>query len=281
MQRGLCQHGASRDKQRRLVSVANSAVVATRSSEWRAVIPCLAIALVLIAEWRAALVTTVEAETFGEYAVEIERSGTWRYGYVLQRHGALLVKSRLGVGTPPLEPLDSSDEVAPVMVRTLRLIQWKAAFELSFYGLLWVIWDAGVTWWRRRYSSADASRWRRAAAFGALWAVIVTAVLAPYLLLGYGDPLLSNWCGPGAMSYTTHLGSTPGPLAPALTYRAVVLLVLLFPLVGLGWACQLFAPIGEPASFWIVSVVFYGLQAATWQWAVGSPDIPPTNTQTG
>lgn len=249
--------------------------------EWRPLVRCAAIALVLIAEWQAVQVITVEAEAFEEYAVEIERTRNWRYGYVLQRHGALLVKTRPDAGARGSATRVVNDAVAGEMSRALHLLGWKAVFELSFYGLLWVIWNAGVARWRRRFSSEDASPWRRAAAFGGLWAILITAVLAPYLLLGYGDPLLSNWRGPGALSYTVRHGSIVGPLGPALTYGAVVLLVLLFPALGLGWAGGLLAPIGEPASFWIVSVVFYGLQAATWQWAVGLPDIPPTNTQTG
>ncbi len=248
---------------------------------WPQVIRRVVIALVLLVEWQAVQVTTVDPEAFAEYAVEIEHTTNWRYGYVLQRHGAVLVKTRPGTRAQTSAPRGVNDDIAREMSRTLHLLGWKAVFELSFYALLLGMWDAGVARWRRRFASHDISEWRRSAAFGGLWAVLVAAALAPYVLTGYGDPLFSSWRGPGAMSYSMWLGSAVGPLGPALTYRAVVLFVVTFPLMGLGWAGRFLAPIGEPAALWIVSVVFHGCQAAALHWAVGATDTPQTDTPTG
>lgn len=248
---------------------------------WRDLVRSVAIALALMVEWQAVQVTTVDADAFAEYAFEIEQTPNWRYGYVPQRHGAVLVKTRPDAGAPPSAPRAVNDEVTRQMSRALHLLGWKAVFELSFYALLWGLWDAGVARRRRRFASHSDSPWRRSAAFGGHWAVLIAAVLAPYFLTGYGDPLLSNWQGPGAISYSTQSGSTVGPLGPALTYRAVVLMVVTVPLIGLDWACRLLAPIGESASLSIVSVVFYAIAAAAWQWAVEWSATPRPREETG
>ena len=51
---------------------------------WRDLVRRVAIALVLVVEWQAVQVTTVDAAAFAEYAFEIEHTSNWRYGYVLQ-----------------------------------------------------------------------------------------------------------------------------------------------------------------------------------------------------
>lgn len=232
----------------------------------RCLLRCVAIGLVLVAEWLSVQVPTVDAEVFRESAFERERTRTWRYGYILEHHGAVLVKTPLGTGAPTPAPVDTDDGVAREMARTLRLLPWKAAFELSFYALLWALWSAGVARWRRRCSSEMFSRWRRSAALGLSWAILITVVLAPYLVAGYGEPLFSTWRGPGALSYTTWFGSTGGPWDPSLTYRNLVLSVLMLPLVSMEWTLGFLAPLGVPAAFWVISVVFYGLGAAAWAW---------------
>lgn len=241
----------------------------------RYLLRCVAIALVLAAEWLSIRVPTVNAEAFEEHAVELERTPAWRYGYVVQRHGAVLVKTSLDAGAPPLAPAGADDEIARMMARTLRLMPWQAGFELTFYASLWALWRVGMARWRRRFSSELSSPWRRSVAFGLLWAVLISAVLTPYLVTGYGEPRFSTWRGPGALSYTAWLGSAGEPWSPPLTYRAVVLVVLLIPLVSLELTVR-FVPTGLPASFWLVSVVFYGVSAAAWAWV--KPSRPAGRT---
>ena len=90
----------------------------------RRLLRCVAIALVRLAEWLSVGVPAVDAEAFEEHAFELERTQAWRYGYVVQRHGAVLVKTRLDAGATPLPSTRTDDEIAPVVARTLHLMPW-------------------------------------------------------------------------------------------------------------------------------------------------------------
>jgi len=234
----------------------------------RRLFQCAAIALVLCAEWLVASVPSVDGSTFDERVTELERTRTWRYGYLLQYHGAVPVKTRLVEGAPPLAPIDADDEIAPIMAQELRLAPWKAAFEIGFYASLWALWSGGLSRLRRRLSGPDSTRWRRSVALGLSWAAMITAVMAPFLIAGYGEPLFSTWRGPGALSYSSWFDSTGTAWGSSLTYRAVLEAVLMFPLVSLEWTWRFFEPIGARVSFWLVSVVFYAIAGTAWKWII-------------
>jgi hypothetical protein len=232
-----------------------------------------AIALVLCAEWLVASVPTVDESTFDKRVTELERTQAWRYGYLLQRHGAVLVKTRLVAGAPLLAPIDADDEIAPIMARELRMKPWKATFEIGFYASLWAFWSGALPRLRQRFSGEDSTRWRRSAALGMSWAAMITAVLAPFLIAGYGEPLFSNWQGPGALSTTTWgFGSTGTAWGPSLTYRVVLQAVIMFPLLSVAWTFGFLEPVGARAAFWFVSVLLYAFAATALKWISEGPD---------
>ena len=110
---------------------------------------CATVALVIWAVWSSASVRRIDRETFDTHAVELERTRTWRYGYVRNYRGGLLVRTRLGAGAPPLAPIAANDTVAPIMTRELHAHQQKAAVEAVLYGLLWGLLFGGAFRLRR------------------------------------------------------------------------------------------------------------------------------------
>lgn len=87
-----------------------------------------------------------------------------------------------------------------------------------------------------------------------------------------GEPLFSNWQGPGALNFSSVFGSIGMECGSSFTYRAVLLAVLMFPLLSLGCTLQFFEPIGACAASLLVSVVFYAVAGTTWKWIVEGPD---------
>ena len=59
---------------------------------------------------------------------------------------------------------------------------------------------------------------------------------------------------------------------PSFTYRAVLLAVLMFPILSLGWTWQIFEPIGVRAAFWLISVVIYAVAGTAWKWIIEGLD---------
>lgn len=237
----------------------------------RCLFQCAAVALVLCAEWLFASVRSIDESTFDERATELERTGTWRYGYVQLYHGAILVKTALVEGAPPLAPIDADDDIAPIMAQELRMVPRKAAFEIGFYAALWALWGA-LSRLRRRLLGPDSTRWRRSAALGVSWALMITTVMAPLLLAGYGEPLFSTWQGPGALSYSSAFGSTVPNWGPSFTYRGVLMGVFGFPILSLGWTLEIFEPHNVRAALWLLSVVFYALASTGWKWIIEGLD---------
>ena len=239
----------------------------------RRLFQCAAIALFLCVEWLIASVPTIDESIFDKRVTELERAQAWRYGYLLQRHGAVLVKTRLVAGAPPLKAIDADDEIAPIMARELRMKPWKAKFEIGLYASLWALWSGGLSRLQHRFSGENSTRWRRSAALGLSWAAMITAVMAPFLIAGYGEPLFSNQQGPGALSTTTWgFGSTGTAWGPSLTYHAVLQAALMLPLLSLEWTFDFLEPIGARAALWFVSVLFYAFAATALKWISEGPD---------
>jgi len=235
----------------------------------RRVLKCAAVALVLYVIGAVAWVPSIDGPVFELYAVEIERTQTWRYGYVMPHHGAALVKTRLAADAPPLAPIAADDTLTPIMARKLRLRPWKAAFEIGFYASLWALWSVGLARFRRRLSGPDSTRWQRSVTYGLSWAVMITALMAPFLIAGYGEPLFSNQEAPGAWGATTWgFRSTGTAWGFSLTYRWVLQPTLMFAILSLKSTLGFLEPIGIRATCLLVSVVFYAAAATAWKWYI-------------
>jgi hypothetical protein len=204
---------------------------------------CAAVALVLVAQWSIVSVPAIDTDKFDAWARELQRTKTWRYGYVLPHHGAVLVKTRWTGSALPFVPIAPDDRLSGVMDRELRLGARKAAFELLFYGSLWILAMTGLPRIARAMGGAAPTRGRWAAAVGTATALFPTAALAPYLIAAYGEPLFSTWRGPGALSYSGPFPPTAA-LGTSITYR------------------HFFAPLGERGALWAIAGVFYGVGAA-------------------
>ena len=85
----------------------------------------------LLLQWMLVAVPTIEPALFDRLAVELERSSTRRYGYVLQHQGAILVNARLEADAPPFVPR-RGNRVATLMTRELKTAPLKAVIELGF-----------------------------------------------------------------------------------------------------------------------------------------------------
>ena len=208
-------------------------------------------------QWTIASIPETDTEKFDDRVVELERTSRWRYGYAWQFHGVVLVKARNVPGAPPLVPIDADDRLSLVMARQLRLRIWKAGFELLFYAALQLLIMTGLPRLTAAIAGTGATRCRLAAAIGIANLLLVTAALAPYLLIGYGEPLFSTRQGPGAFSSSGLTSPATAAVGPSITYRAVIEGVLRFPLLSSWWALDFLEPLGERVALWAVSAAFY------------------------
>ena len=99
---------------------------------------------------------------------------------------------------------------------------------------------------------------------------MITAVMAPLLLAGYGEPLFSTWQGPGALSYSSAFGSNIPQWGPSFTYRALLIAVFAFPILSLGWTLDFFEPVGFRVALWLLCVAFYAVGATACAWITGT-----------
>ena len=119
---------------------------------------CGTVALVVWLVWLSASVRHTDRRTFDMHAIELERTGTWRYGYVPNYRGDILVRTRLATGAPPLAPVTADDRNVPMITRELHAHQQKAAVEAVLYGTLWAICLSGVLRIRRIFARVYSSR---------------------------------------------------------------------------------------------------------------------------
>ena len=223
----------------------------------------------LALQWLLVAIPTIEAERFELWAVELERGGKWRYGYVQEHHGASLVKTPLRADAPAFVPR-SEDPLSPLMARELRTTPWKAGLELAFYAGLLALYRYGLPRlpWTR---SGAQSRWRRSSGVALSTVIFVSAAMAPYLAAGYGEPLFSTYRGPGALSYSGLVPIT-APVTPAVSYGALLQAWLIWPLMAAQWAAEpLSAWLGIRGSLWLVASGFWGIVAGAGAWVGGCP----------
>ena len=213
-------------------------------------------------QWQLVAVPAVETSRFNASATELQRGVKWRYGYVLQYHGAVLVKTRTRNDAPPLRAPRANDRLSAIMARELRLDPWKASAELAFYAGLFMLYRLGRRAMSRLKERAALTRLQCSAAIALSTGVFVTAVMTPYLLVGYGEPLFSTWQGFGALS-SSGLVPTTAPVVPSVSYRAYFQAVLIWPLMCAQWAAEpLSALLGIRGSLWCVAVLFWSAIAA-------------------
>jgi hypothetical protein len=230
-------------------------------SRWL-VLRVVGLAILVFWQWQLGAMPRVDAWSFDRFAVELERSQTWRYGYILQHHGAVLVKTRLTPGTAPLRPPRSDDRLAAAMILELRGASLRAPLELLFYVGLWGLARFVLPRISRPRVESATSRRTALARAGISIAVFVTAAMAPYLLLGYGEPLFSNQMGPGALS-STGLVPPTGAVLSAVSYGMLLEALLMWPMIAMTWAAEpLSALMGIRGSLWVVACVFWSAGAA-------------------
>lgn len=227
----------------------------------RGIAAACAAGLVVLFQLSLIAVPTIADADFDRSADELTRTSRWRYGYIVQNHGAVLLKARLAVESPPLPPAPGG-RLSILMARELRLRPWKAAFELAFYAALF-----GLSRVRRRFLTRVRAhrdgKFRRAAGAALFTVLLVTATMLPYLVLGYGEPLFSTHQGPGALSYSGLVSSTGGLNTPAVSYGILLQAVLIGPFMCTQWAAEpLSAWLGTGGSLWFVAVCFWGVVAS-------------------
>lgn len=238
----------------------------------RIVARVIGLAVLLILQWSLAAIPTIDAAQFDRWAVELERSATWRYGYAQEYHGAVLVKAALSADATPLVP-PTGDRLAALMARELRTAPWKAGMELAFYAGLFLLGRHALPRLPLfRAAAQHRVRWSLGAALSVV--AFVTAAMAPYLALGYGEPLFSTYRGAGALSYSGLVPIT-APVTPAVSYGLLLQWwVLIWPLMAGQWAAEpLSSWLGIRASLWCVTSVFWGLLTMIGAWFAWIP--PP------
>jgi len=242
--------------------------VSGRAGRRRWVRPLVLIALAISTQCSLISIPRIDAGRFGN-ARELERSDRWRYGYVRQYHGAVLVKVRRTKDEPAFVPPDPADRIAPIMLSELRTRRWRASLELVFYALLigWV--KTGLPRVERAVA-AGRSRFRGCAMAGLAGAVYMTAAMLPYLATGYGEPLFSTWRGPGAISSSARVPGTATTYVPSVSYGMLLQETLRWPFVALGdlfdavGVFEVLVPVvGTRAMLWLMAVVFWGVAVAT------------------
>jgi hypothetical protein len=205
-------------------------------------------------------IPAIGAVPFDRAGVELDRDVRWRYGYVVTRHGAVLVRAPLAGAAGPA-PSVPADAVSTFMARELKARPWKCGLELIFYAGLMTIVHVS----RRRAPSASSAvngRVRRLARAAGLAVTLVTVTMAPYLFSGYGEPLFSTWRGPGALSSSGLVPAT-APVVPAVSYGLLLQWLFIMPMIASSRAAEtLSLALGIRGSLWLVTAAFWGLIAA-------------------
>lgn len=237
-----------------------------RHGIWRVGRASGGVAAVLVLQYLLVAIPKIEPVLFDRRVVELQRSDSRRYGYVMQRHGAVLVRTTLDADAAPFVP-PRDDRVATLMTRELKTTPWKAAIELAFYASLVALGRSALRTapWMR---AAPRRRLRLSLGAGLSAIVFVSAVVAPYLAIGYGEPLFSTRRGPGALT-SSGLVPVTAPIVPAVSYGLILEAFLIWPMMAMQWAAEpLSAWLGIRGSLWVVAAGFWAVVAtvATW-WA--------------
>ena len=200
------------------------------------------------------------------------------HGYIVLHHGAVLVKMRNTGPLPSTErpgsqaetdadiggneaDMAADDEVRAVMARELDLVAVKTALELALYVALLLWGFFGIRWFRSKLIGGSDRRLRWFAAGVASWIIPWTFAASPLLLLGYGNPLFTNWMGPGALSWSTGYPISWSP-GLSVSYRWFIEMASFWPvllLATVAHAVMHYLPaMSGGMVVWIAGVLFYG-----------------------
>lgn len=226
------------------------------------VLRVVGLALVGLFQWQLGAIHRVDAWSFDWFAVELDRSHAWRYGHILQHHGAVLVKTRLTPEAPPLRLPSPDDRLSAAMALELRGASLRTVLELLFYAALWGLARFVLPRMPWPHVRSVTSRWPALARAALTTSAFVTAAMTPYLLTGYGEPLFSNQMGPGALS-STGMVPTTGAVLSAVSYGMLLEALLMWPMIAMTWAAEpLAAFMGIRISLWVVTCLSWSAGAA-------------------
>ncbi|MCX5813029.1 MAG: hypothetical protein NT178_10855 [Proteobacteria bacterium] len=207
-------------------------------------------------------VPIIASAEYSRNAFDLSVTAKWRYGYVVEHHGAFLVKARnIPETVPYLDPgLSEDKELASAMSRKLETYPLRAALEALFYSFL-VGYALFLVPWLRSKFAAKNSRYSHGTLFeGAVWALGWTLACLPLICFGYGSSLFSTWAGPGASGYSgPYPGLITGLSGETITYRPLLEGASIIPMIaveatGLG-RCLPEMTMG--LFVWISGVLFY------------------------
>ena len=218
----------------------------------------LGMAMLLAVHCTLADIPPISPRDFARRAVELERTPTWRYGYIMQFHAAVLVKSRTKPNAPPFLAPRTDDRFAAILTPEIHRRRPKAWAELILYLLLFAY--ARVVY-ALRDAQWPAPSLRRAASGGLAAFGFVALLLAPYLAIGYGEPLFDTPARPGTLSRFA-AASINESVGPGISYALVAKLVVGIPLVSVLSVTN--APehwLDVRAAIWLVSAAFWTLAA--------------------
>lgn len=202
-----------------------------------ALIAVLAVATLQAYAWDRKI-TTVDEETYFDRAFDLRINGQDRVGYHIERHGAVFVHTTASGATGQRAP--EREEIEPVrafMQAELDWLPWKAALEGVWYALVAVA--LTVSFMRAARLTPRRAAYRGALAVWKAWCVF----LLP-LWLGYGQPVFSNWIGPGALSWSGPYFYSEWTPGLTVSYRPLVEALALMPALAL-----------EPVLSWLLYFV--------------------------
>lgn len=238
----------------------------------------LCVCVILFVQWQFLSVKIVELPwpVYQQQAIDLQPSAGWSYGFVRGHHGARLVRARIAAGSPPatftdVDRLQVDATLRSRMQHELDRVAAEATLEALLYVALLVLVFAPAAWiLPRHYRDRDSVLCvsLQGAVKGAM---LGTVALLPLALARYGEPLYTNWVGPGAVSYSgPYLGPSPGT-GFTVSYRFFVEVFALWPYViarSARGTADAIRSVPPPLMLWLTTAAYYGALGACW--AVGS-----------
>jgi hypothetical protein len=195
---------------------------------------CFLLVLWLQSGFVASKILVLDPAQYAELATDLQVNARWRYGYVKQHHGAILVQTE-NTAQSLAWPVDrdANDTVEQrtrsIMFRELQWCPIKAELENLLYIVLlaWAFYGKPLI--TSRLTAGTLGRRGEFYAHALSWAVGWSIACFPLLVADYGAPLYSTWNGPGALSSSgPSLGAYFGN-GMTVSYRYFIQLVAFFP----------------------------------------------------
>ncbi len=175
-------------------------------------------------------IRTVDSTQYAQRAYPLKVGAGWRYGFIHEYHGAMLVKAR-DPGPPPSSARAPwMTDMAPFMSAELERVPWLAVAEGALYlgCLAYLVLGAGRL--LRKLTWASGTPARRATGVAVVVGLLYLLLLLPRLSANYGCSAYTRWIGAFPTAFTPgYDGLTLAP-AETVTYRPV-LEVVCWPLM--------------------------------------------------